>query len=109
MTGNPARDVKRLKTPEGGHHTWTLDEVRRFEQRWSLGSKPRLAMALMLLTSHGLRKASATTLAEIGASTYEVAAILGAESLQEAEKYTRAARQKLLATRALARFTREQT
>jgi integrase len=47
---NPAREVPYFKTGSEGHHTWTVDEVRQFEQRHPIGTKPRLAMALLLFT-----------------------------------------------------------
>jgi len=50
MPNNPARDVKRVNTASQGHHTWTVDEVFQFEDRHPVGSKARLAMALMLYT-----------------------------------------------------------
>ena len=50
---NPSREVKTAKYEREGYHTWTVDEVRQFEAHWPIGSKPRLAMALMRLL--GLR------------------------------------------------------
>ncbi|MBV9974858.1 MAG: tyrosine-type recombinase/integrase [Hyphomicrobiales bacterium] len=47
---NPARDVPYLKSASQGFHAWTLDEVRQFEARHPIGSKPRLALALLLFT-----------------------------------------------------------
>lgn len=44
---NPARDVQYLKTAEGGYHTWTDDEIEQFEKHWPIGSKARLAFALL--------------------------------------------------------------
>jgi hypothetical protein len=44
---NPARDVQYLKTGGNGYHTWTDDEIAQFEKHWSIGSKPRLAFALL--------------------------------------------------------------
>jgi integrase len=46
---------------------------------------------------HGLRKAAGRRLAEAGATTQEIMAILGHKSLSEAERYTRGADQKALA------------
>lgn len=48
---NPARDVQYRK-PENpdGHHSWTIDEVDQFEEKFPLGTKPRLALALLLYT-----------------------------------------------------------
>ena len=48
MPGNPARDVKKLKYATDGFHTWTVEEVQQFERRFPIGTKPRLALALML-------------------------------------------------------------
>lgn len=52
---NPAADVPYLESnnPEG-FHTWTLEEIAQFEKRWPIGTKPRLAMALLLFT--GVRR-----------------------------------------------------
>ena len=47
---NPARDVKMINTRPQGHYTWTIDKVFQFEDRHPVGSKARLAMALMLYT-----------------------------------------------------------
>lgn len=44
---NPARDVQYLKTGDGGYHTWTDDEIAKFEKHWPIGSKARLAFALL--------------------------------------------------------------
>lgn len=48
VTLNPARDVKYLKGRQGGHHSWSVDEVAQFEQRHPIGTKARLALALLL-------------------------------------------------------------
>ena len=47
---NPAKEVPYLKPGTEGFHTWTIDEVYRFEQRHPIGTKARLALALMLYT-----------------------------------------------------------
>ena len=44
---NPARDVPYLRTRAGGHHTLTEAEILRFEERWPVGTKERLAFALL--------------------------------------------------------------
>lgn len=36
----------------GGFHTWSQDEIAQYEARHSHGSKPRLALALLLQTGH---------------------------------------------------------
>jgi integrase len=47
---NVARDVPYLKGRPGGFHSWTVEEVEKFEARHPIGTKPRLAMALLLYT-----------------------------------------------------------
>ena len=51
---NPALELKRIRYSSTGHHTWTSAEVEQFEQRHPVGSKARLALALLLWT--GLRR-----------------------------------------------------
>jgi integrase len=53
------------------------------------------------LSAHGLRKAAARRLAEIGCSTHEIASITGHVSLAEVERYTKAANRKRLARSAM--------
>jgi integrase len=189
---DPTRDVRAIQYLSEGHHSWTLDEVKQFEQIHPIGAKPRLAMALMLYTTgrredavrlgpqhirdgrlhytqaknehrnpvrmnipihpelaeiiaatssghltflvtkygrpftpmgfghtfrkwcdeaglphcsaHGLRKATAARLAECGASTHEIMSITGHRSLEEVERYTRAAKQAALADSAMSKF-----
>lgn len=49
---NPARDVPYLESNNpDGFHTWTLEEVEKFEDCHEVGSRARLALALMLYTS----------------------------------------------------------
>jgi integrase/recombinase XerD len=55
-------------------------------------------------SAHGLRKATAARLAERGASPHEIMSITGHRTLQEVERYTRGARQKELADRAMAKL-----
>jgi integrase/recombinase XerD len=193
---NPAKEVDMLSTNSTGFHTWTEEEVAQFEQRHPIGTKARLAMALMLYTTgrredatrfgpqhirprtvvvdnkpmtvkrivytqaknehrkpvhmdiplhpeleriiqatpsghltflatafgkpftpagfgnwfgdqckaagvpgraHGLRKATATRLAELGATPHMIQGLTGHRTLKEIEVYTRAAEQKRLA------------
>ncbi len=186
---NPARDVAYLSSGSEGFHTWTIEEVRQFEGRHPVGSKARLAFALMLYagvrrsdavalgrqhvrdgwltftvvknrgrkpvtlqvpilpelqsiidatpsgnltfivttfgkpftangfgnwfrrrcdeaglnhcSAHGLRKAGATIAAENGATEHQLMAIFGWASPKQAARYTRAARQKVLAGAAM--------
>jgi integrase len=47
MDNNPARDVPYLRIRGGGYHALTEAEITRFEDRWPLGTKERLAFALL--------------------------------------------------------------
>ncbi len=188
---NPAKEVPYLKSGTTGFHTWTIEEVYRFEVRHPIGTKARLALALMIYTgqrrsdiiqfgrqhvkngwlkitqqknrirapitieipvlpelqniinaspcgdltflvtefgrpftsigfgnwfrdrcieasvpgrAHGLRKATATRLAELGASDREIMAVTGHQTSKEVDRYTKAARRKVLAESAMARL-----
>ena len=57
---NPARDVPYLKGSSEGFHTWTIEEVRKFEERHPVGTKARLALALYMYT--GVRKSDVVLL-----------------------------------------------
>lgn len=60
MTGNPAMEVEMLDEATGeGFPAWTEEEVAQFEGRWPLGTKERLAFAVLLYT--GLRRGDAAT------------------------------------------------
>src|SRR3954451_9918822 len=48
VTTNPFRDVKTQSKPTEGYYTWTVDDVATFEQFYPIGTKPRLALALLL-------------------------------------------------------------
>jgi integrase len=187
--GNPARDVEYFKSGSTGFHSWSPEEVRQFEERHPVGSKARLALALLLFTgqrrsdvirfgkqhakggkinfiqykgrnrkpkrlilpilpvlqqiidatpcgdltflvndwgraftdagfgnkfrdwcdqadlphcsAHGLRKAGATIAAHNGATSRQLMAIFGWDTLKEAERYTRGADQTRLAESAM--------
>jgi integrase len=64
--------------------------------------------ALPHCTAHGLRKAAAARLAELGAGESEIMAVTGHTTSKEVTRYTRGARQKVLATKAMARFDEDQ-
>jgi integrase len=56
LTSDPTANVKRRKTPRtGGFIAWTDDDIASFSTRHGVGSRPRLAMALLLFT--GQRRA----------------------------------------------------
>ena len=56
------------------------------------------------LRAHGLRKATARRLAEIGCTANQIASITGHASLNEIERYTRAADRKRMAREAMAKL-----
>ncbi|KQS81003.1 integrase [Rhizobium sp. Leaf384] len=187
---NPARDVQYFKTSSEGFHSWTQAEIAQFEKRHPVGTKARLALALMLYTgqrrsdiilfgrqhiangwikftqfkgrnrkpitleipihpelqaiinaspcgdltflvtefekpftsngfgnwfrkrcreanlpehcsAHGIRKASASQLADRGATEHQIMSITGHTTSKEVTRYTKAARQKVLAKSAV--------
>jgi integrase/recombinase XerD len=57
-------------------------------------------------SAHGLRKATATALADSGATVHEVMAITGHRSVSEAQKYTEEAERRRLADSAMAKITK---
>ena len=55
---DPTEGVKIVKRPKtGGFHAWTEEEVSRFEARWPIGTRERLAFTILLCT--GLRRGDA--------------------------------------------------
>ena len=194
---NPARNVPYIKTGSQGFHSWSIEEVQQFEERHPVGTRARLALALLLYTgqrrsdvvgfgrqhikdgrlvftqekgkkrnpvrleililpelqriidaspvgdltflvtelnrpftaagfgnkmrewcdqarlphcsSHGLRKAMSAHLAEIGATEHEIMAVTGHRTLKEVDRYTRAARQKVLADSAMKKLATAHT
>jgi integrase len=54
--------------------------------------------------THGLRKAAARRLAEVGSTPHEIASVTGHTSLREIERYTRAASQERMAGHAMERL-----
>lgn len=194
---NPANDVEYLRSGSDGFHSWTLEEIAKFEETHAIGTSARLALALALYTGqrradlvvfgkqhvrdgwlvftqhknrnrnpvrleipiipelqriidasptgdltflmngfnraftsngfgnrfrkwcddaglpqcsiHGLRKAAAARLAELGCSEFEIMAITGHRTSKEVTRYTRAANQKTRATSAMKKLAGEQT
>jgi integrase len=51
LKGNPAAGIKRYRSHGEGHHSWTENEIARFEERHPIGSRARLALALGLYTA----------------------------------------------------------
>jgi integrase len=57
---NPAREIRKVRYASEGFHTWTVEEVRQFEACHPIGTKSRLALALLLYT--GVRRGDLVTL-----------------------------------------------
>jgi integrase len=51
IRNDPTIGVRPLRYRSEGFHTWTEDEVARFEERWPIGSKQRLGFDLLLYTA----------------------------------------------------------
>jgi integrase len=47
---DPALGVRKIRARSEGFHTWTEDEIAAFEKKWPLGTRERLAFALLLYT-----------------------------------------------------------
>lgn len=47
---DPTKDIKRLRYHSDGFHTWSEAEIERFEARWRVGTRERLAFDLLLYT-----------------------------------------------------------
>jgi integrase len=50
VDSNPSISVERVRIKSDGFKAWTIDDVRQFESRHPIGSKARLALALLLYT-----------------------------------------------------------
>ena len=51
LRADPTRDIKQRSIKGDGFHTWTDDEIAQFEAHHPIGTKPRLALALLLYTA----------------------------------------------------------
>ena len=47
---DPTREVRAIRIRSEGHHSWTDDEIVQFERHYPIGSRARLALALLLYT-----------------------------------------------------------
>ena len=50
VASNPAREVEYLKTGSTGFYTWTIEDVQQFDAKHPIGTKARLALALLMFT-----------------------------------------------------------
>jgi len=57
---DPTQGVKGFPSKTKGIHCWTEEEITRFEDFWPVGSRERLALAILLYT--GLRRGDAAVL-----------------------------------------------
>jgi integrase len=57
---DPTRDVKAIRVKSDGFHSWTDAEIAQFEAHHVVGSRPRLALALLLYT--GQRRSDVVTM-----------------------------------------------
>jgi integrase len=60
VTADPTQGVFAPKKKTDGHHVWTEEECARYEVRWPLGTRERLAFDILLYT--GLRRGDAVNL-----------------------------------------------
>ncbi|MGZ3321351.1 MAG: site-specific integrase [Xanthobacteraceae bacterium] len=47
---DPTREVRAIRVRTAGHHSWTDEEIAQFERHHPIGSRARLALALLLYT-----------------------------------------------------------
>jgi integrase len=57
---NPTEDITSVHVKTAGYHTWTVEEVERYQAKHPVGTQARLALDIMLYT--GLRRGDAITL-----------------------------------------------
>lgn len=51
LSADPTVGVRGVKNKTEGHHTWTEAEIVRYETKWALGTRERLAFDLLLYTA----------------------------------------------------------
>ncbi|MBB6457209.1 MULTISPECIES: site-specific integrase [Acetobacter] len=62
LENDPTIGVKRLKTKEEGVAAWTEEQIEQYERRWPIGTRQRLAFALLLYT--GQRRSDVVEMGE---------------------------------------------
>jgi integrase/recombinase XerD len=94
-------------TPSSRHLTFLVTQFGKPFSPAGFGNwfRDRCVEAGVPGRAHGLRKATATRLAEAGATPHEIQGLTGHRTLKEVEVYTRKARQKLLADAAIEKLT----
>jgi integrase len=104
---HPELEASIAGAPSSGHLTYLVTEFGRPFTPAGFGNwfRDQCDQAnLHHCSAHGLRKATAVALAEAGATAHEIAAVTGHMSLEEIERYARAARKKKLADAAIAKL-----
>lgn len=48
LTHDPSTEIRKIRTRSEGFHTWTIAEVRQFEEKHHIGTAARLSLALLL-------------------------------------------------------------
>ena len=66
LKADPTQGVKSVSAKTAGFHVWTEEEVQLFEKRWPIGTRERLALAVLLCT--GLRRGDSASLRRVPAS-----------------------------------------
>jgi integrase len=51
LRADPTANIKQRQIKGDGFHTWSEDEITQFETHHAIGTKPRLALALLLYTA----------------------------------------------------------
>jgi enterobacteria phage integrase len=70
LSYDPSLGIKRPKIRE--IRSWTDDEIQRFEQHWPIGTKERIAFALMLYTGQRRSDVHRMTWADVSERTIRV-------------------------------------
>jgi integrase/recombinase XerD len=95
--------ARAIAATPSGHLSFLVSKLNKPFTPAGFGNKFREwcdAAGLPHCSAHGLRKAAATRLADLGATAHEIMAVTGHQSLEEAERYTKTANKAGLADRA---------
>jgi len=63
---DPTQGIKRLRYRSEGFHSWTEDEIARFEAKWPVGTRERLAFDLLLYTGQRSGDVRRMTAGQVG-------------------------------------------
>ncbi len=50
LNSDPTQGIKRLRMKEKGVEAWTEEQIRQYEDHWQIGTRQRLAFAILLYT-----------------------------------------------------------